>query len=166
MDEPTNYLNDFPGAFIVVSHDYDFLGRITNCIIDIDFGTITRYTGTLKQAMRQKEANRQTYMKAYANQQRQIAKTEAYIRKNKAGTRAWLPWCQGAPAYMAVRSLLDGSPAGSSAGGDRDSLHCLRGLAVDHVPGSDGQALAADSCPGKERIGPQAFRLVCWQKKC
>ncbi|MDD6719462.1 ABC-F family ATP-binding cassette domain-containing protein [uncultured Lactobacillus sp.] len=100
LDEPTNYLdvshidwlvnylNDFPGAFIVVSHDYDFLGRITNCIIDIDFGTITRYTGTLKQAMRQKEANRQTYMKAYANQQRQIAKTEAYIRKNKAGTRA------------------------------------------------------------------------------
>lgn len=57
-------------------------------------------------------------------------------------------------------------PAGSSAGGDRDSLHCLRGLAVDHVPGSDGQALAADSCPGKERIGPQAFRFVCWQKKC
>lgn len=107
MDEPTNYLdvshidwlvsylNDFPGAFIVVSHDYDFLGRITNCIIDIDFGTITRYTGTLKQAMRQKEANRQTYMKTYANQQRQIAKTEAYIRKNKAGTRAWFPWCQG-----------------------------------------------------------------------
>lgn len=109
MDEPTNYLNDFPGAFIVVSHDYDFLGRITNCIIDIDFGTITRYTGTLKQAMRQKEANRQTYLKAYANQQRQIAKTEAYIRKNKAGTRAWFPWCQGAPAYMAVRSLLDGN---------------------------------------------------------
>lgn len=82
MDEPTNYLdvshidwlvnylNDFPGAFIVVSHDYDFLGRITNCIIDIDFGTITRYTGTLKQAMRQKEANRQTYVKAYANQQK------------------------------------------------------------------------------------------------
>lgn len=87
MDEPTNYLD--------VSHDYDFLGWITNCIIDIDFGTIPRYTGTLKQAMRQKEANRQTYMKAYANQQRQIAKTEAYIRKNKAGTRAWFPWCQG-----------------------------------------------------------------------
>lgn len=100
LDEPTNYLdvghidwlvdylNAFAGAFIVVSHDYDFLGRITNCVIDIDFGTITRYTGTLKQALRQKEANRVTYLKAYANQQRKIAKTEAYIRKNKAGTRA------------------------------------------------------------------------------
>lgn len=100
LDEPTNYLdvshidwlvdylNDFEGAFIVVSHDYDFLGRVANCIIDIDFGTITRYTGTLKQALRQKEANRETYLKAYANQQRKIAKTEAYIRKNKAGSRS------------------------------------------------------------------------------
>lgn len=100
LDEPTNYLdvshidwlveylNNFAGAFIVVSHDYDFLGRIANCIIDIDFGTITRYTGTLKQATRQKAANRETYLKAYANQQRKIAKTEEYIRKNKAGTRA------------------------------------------------------------------------------
>lgn len=100
LDEPTNYLdvshidwlvgylNDFTGAFIVVSHDYDFLGKIANCIIDIDVGTITRYTGTLKQAMRQKEANRETYLKAYTNQQRKIAKEEAYIRKNKAGTRS------------------------------------------------------------------------------
>lgn len=100
LDEPTNYLdvshidwlvnylNAFSGAFIVVSHDDDFLGRIANCVIDIAFGTITRYTGTLKQAMRQKAANRETYLKAYVNQQRKIAKTEAYIRKNKAGTRS------------------------------------------------------------------------------
>ena len=100
LDEPTNYLdvghidwlvdylNDFAGAFIVVSHDYDFLGRITNCIIDIDFGTITRYTGDLKHALRQKEADRESYLKAYANQQRKIKKTEAYIRKNKAGSRS------------------------------------------------------------------------------
>ena len=100
LDEPTNYLdvghidwlvdylNDFEGAFIVVSHDYDFLGRITNCIIDIDFGTITRYTGDLKHALRQKEADRESYLKAYANQQRKIKKTEAYIRKNKAGSRS------------------------------------------------------------------------------
>ncbi|BDR61053.1 ABC-F family ATP-binding cassette domain-containing protein [Lactobacillus xylocopicola] len=100
LDEPTNYLdvghiewlvdylNDFTGAFIVVSHDYDFLGRITNCVIDVDLGTITRYTGSLKQAMRQKSANRETYQKAFSNQQRKIAKTEAYIRKNKAGTRS------------------------------------------------------------------------------
>lgn len=100
LDEPTNYLdvshidwladylNDFSGAFIVVSHDYDFLGRITNCIIDIDFGTITRYTGDLKHALRQKQADRESYLKAYANQQRKIKKTEAYIRKNKAGSRS------------------------------------------------------------------------------
>ena len=88
IDWLVDYLNNFEGAFIVVSHDYDFLGRITNCIIDIDFGTITRYTGDLKHALRQKEADRESYLKAYANQQRKIKKTEAYIRKNKAGSRS------------------------------------------------------------------------------
>lgn len=100
LDEPTNYLdtahidwlagylNDFPGAFVVISHDYDFLGRITNVVCDIEFGKITRYTGTLKQALRQKAANRRTYMKTYAAQQKKISKTEAYIRKNKAGSRS------------------------------------------------------------------------------
>ena len=38
--------------------------------------------------MRQKEADRESYLKAYANQQRKIKKTEAYIRKNKAGSRS------------------------------------------------------------------------------
>lgn len=84
----TNYLNDFEGAFIVVSHDYDFLEKITNSIIDVEFGKITKYKGNLKQALKQKEANRETYLKAFENQQAKIEKTEAYIRKFKAGTRS------------------------------------------------------------------------------
>ncbi|KRO17862.1 ABC-F family ATP-binding cassette domain-containing protein [Lacticaseibacillus saniviri] len=100
LDEPTNYLdtnhiewlttylNEFEGAFMVISHDYEFLDKVTNCICDIEFGQITRYTGHLTQAFKQKEANRETYMKAYENQQRKIEKTKAYIRKFKAGTRS------------------------------------------------------------------------------
>ncbi|MEJ6347744.1 ABC-F family ATP-binding cassette domain-containing protein [Holzapfeliella sp. He02] len=100
LDEPTNYLdtnhidwlsdflNNFAGAFIVVSHDQDFLDKITNVIADIEFGKITKYTGSLEQAMKQKEANQITYMKAYENQQKHIEKTEAYIRKFKAGSRS------------------------------------------------------------------------------
>src|SRR5574344_2196475 len=37
------YLNNFEGAFVVVSHDENFLENITNCICDIDNQTITRY---------------------------------------------------------------------------------------------------------------------------
>ncbi|MFD1465600.1 ABC-F family ATP-binding cassette domain-containing protein [Lapidilactobacillus mulanensis] len=100
LDEPTNYLDtkhidwlvgylvDFPGAFLVISHDYEFLERITNSILDIEFGQITRYTGDLKTAFRQKEADAQSYRRAYSKQQEQIAKSKAYIRRFKAGTRA------------------------------------------------------------------------------
>ena len=100
LDEPTNYLDvshiawltdwlqNFEGAFIVISHDFDFLENVTNAVLDIEFGQITKYTGTLKQAMRQKEADHETYLKAFAKQQETIKKTEAFIRKFKAGTRA------------------------------------------------------------------------------
>jgi len=100
LDEPTNYLdtnhidwladylNNFEGAFIVISHDYNFLDRIINCVADFEFGKITKYTGALQQALKQKAANKETYMKAYVKQQDQISKTKAYIRKFKAGSRS------------------------------------------------------------------------------
>ncbi|MCH4056845.1 ABC-F family ATP-binding cassette domain-containing protein [Lapidilactobacillus gannanensis] len=100
LDEPTNYLDtkhidwltdflqNFSGAYLVISHDYQFLEKITNCILDIEFGQITRYTGDLQSAFKQKEANALAYRRAYTKQQEQIAKSEAYIRKFKAGSRS------------------------------------------------------------------------------
>lgn len=100
LDEPTNYLDtkhidwlidylkDFTGAFLVISHDDDFLERVTNCILDIEFGQITRYTGDLKSAFRQKDENAMAYRRAYVKQQEQIEKSKAYIRKFKAGSRS------------------------------------------------------------------------------
>src|SRR5699024_11051916 len=57
-------------------------------ILDIEFGQITRYTGDLESAFKQKEANALAYRRAYNKQQEQIAKSEAYIRKFKAGSRS------------------------------------------------------------------------------
>lgn len=100
LDEPTNYLDvshiewltawlqDFAGAFIVISHDFDFLEQVTNAILDIEFGQITKYTGSLQRAMKQKEADHETQLKAFDKQQAQIKKTEAFIRRFKAGTRS------------------------------------------------------------------------------
>ncbi|KRL37981.1 ABC-F family ATP-binding cassette domain-containing protein [Liquorilactobacillus uvarum] len=100
LDEPTNYLdtehiewlinylNSFTGCFMVVSHDFDFLERVTNTIIDIAFGKITKYTGSFKSAIKQKEVKKEVQLKAYEKQRQQIEKDEAYIRKNKAGTRS------------------------------------------------------------------------------
>ncbi|MBA1392984.1 ABC-F family ATP-binding cassette domain-containing protein, partial [Lactobacillus sp. XV13L] len=100
LDEPTNYLDtqhidwlaeylqNFAGAFVVISHDFSFLKRIVNVVYDLELGELTRYSGSLKQALRQKAANRRTYLKTYAAQQKKITKTQAYIQKNKAGSRS------------------------------------------------------------------------------
>lgn len=100
LDEPTNHLDDehikwlvqflqdFSGTYLVVSHDRDFLSQITSHIIDIEFGKLTKYTGGLEKALKLKELQNESYLKQYEAQQEHIKKTEAYIRKYKAGSRS------------------------------------------------------------------------------
>lgn len=100
LDEPTNYLdtahiewlidylNSFDGAAMIISHDYDFLERVTNSIVDVAFGKITKYRGSFKQAMRQKEERKETQQREYEKQQEEIEKAERFIRKNKAGSKS------------------------------------------------------------------------------
>lgn len=100
LDEPTNfldkshaawlseYLSSLENAFMVVSHDYEFLDKITNRICDIDNRTITKYYGTYTEFLRKKALLREDYMRKYSAQQREIKKTEEFIRKNIAGRKA------------------------------------------------------------------------------
>ncbi len=95
LDEPTNFLDkahidwlagwlaDFPGGLIIVSHDAPFLDRVTNCIIDVEFGAIRKYAGRYSQYMRQKGERREEYLRSYEAQQREIRRIEEYIQKNK-----------------------------------------------------------------------------------
>lgn len=96
LDEPTNfldvehiqwlttYLNGFEGSFMIVSHDFDFLEGITTCICDIEFQTMQKYHGKYSDFVRQKEHLREEYVRRYQAQQREVAKLEEYIAKNKA----------------------------------------------------------------------------------
>ncbi|AGN24022.1 ABC transporter ATP-binding protein [Erysipelothrix rhusiopathiae SY1027] len=100
LDEPTNfldvdhiewlanYLNAYAKSFIVVSHDDSFINRVANVIVDIDFQKITRYNGNYNAFLKQKEHNRMEQLSLYSKQQNYIDKTEAFIRKNKAGGNA------------------------------------------------------------------------------
>ena len=100
LDEPTNYLdvahiawledyiNGFDGAVMVISHDYDFLENVTNCIVNIAFGKITKYRGDFKSAMRQKAEREMVQQREYDKQQVEIEKAKAFIRKNKAGSKS------------------------------------------------------------------------------
>lgn len=100
LDEPTNfldkdhvtwlaeYLSTLENAFLVVSHDFNFLDKIANRICDIDNDTITKYYGTYSEFLRKKTLLREDYVRQYAAQQKEIKKTEEFIRKNIAGRKA------------------------------------------------------------------------------
>lgn len=95
LDEPTNfldkkhikwlqeYLRAYKNAFIIISHDFDFLDKVTNCICDIEFCSLKKYKGNFTHFLEQKDFKREGYLKAYSMQQKQIKKLEEYIAKNK-----------------------------------------------------------------------------------
>ncbi|CAM2814580.1 ABC-F family ATP-binding cassette domain-containing protein [Fructilactobacillus fructivorans] len=100
LDEPTNYLdtahinwledylNSFDGAAMIISHDYDFLEKVTNCIVNVAFGKVTKYRGDFKSAMRQKDEKEMTQQREYEKQQEEISKAKTFIQKNKAGSHS------------------------------------------------------------------------------
>ena len=100
LDEPTNfldkehiawlsdYLSGLENAFMVVSHDYAFLENIANRICDIDNYTLTKYYGTYSEFLKKKTFLREDYVRQYSAQQREIKKTEEFIRKNIAGRKS------------------------------------------------------------------------------
>ncbi len=95
LDEPTNhldfktilwledYLKDYKGALLIVSHDRYFLDRVVNSVCEIERGVLTRYKGnyTAFTQLKKQAVNRQ--QKEYDAQQKEIAKLEDYIARNK-----------------------------------------------------------------------------------
>lgn len=100
LDEPTNfldkehvawlgdYLAGLEHAFMVVSHDYDFLEKTADRICDIDNRKITKYYGTYSAFLKKKKLLREDYIRQYAAQQKEIQKTEEFIRRNMAGRKS------------------------------------------------------------------------------
>lgn len=100
LDEPTNfldkehvtwladYLAGLENAFLVISHDHAFLEKAVNRICDIDNEKITKYYGTYSEFLKKKMLLREDYIRQYSAQQREIKKTEEFIRKNIAGRKS------------------------------------------------------------------------------
>ena len=99
LDEPTNhldlnsiawlenYLLNYKGAVIIVSHDRYFLDKITTKIIEIDNGIVSSFNGNYSDYAVQKEHLRTEQMNAYLNQQREIKHQEEVIDKLKQFNR-------------------------------------------------------------------------------
>lgn len=96
LDEPTNFLDEihvnwlknyllnFENAFIVISHDEVFLNEVVNVIYHIDNGVLTRYSGNLDYFKQAYEVKMRQLDAAYEAQQKEIAKMEDFIARNKA----------------------------------------------------------------------------------
>jgi ATP-binding cassette subfamily F protein 3 len=99
LDEPTNHLDvgavewleeflqTYVSAFVIVSHDRYFLDRASRRIIEVEAGRANTYTGNYSDYLIEREEQREIQQRAYDNQQRLIAKTEEFIRRNLAGQK-------------------------------------------------------------------------------
>lgn len=96
LDEPTNYLDhqhilwltrflqEYENAFILVSHDMEFLNSVVNVIYNLDGGTLTRYSGNYEDFQRMYAVQKEQQLKAYQKQQAEIERLEDFIARNKA----------------------------------------------------------------------------------
>ncbi|NRG46863.1 ABC-F family ATP-binding cassette domain-containing protein [Bacillus sp. CRN 9] len=96
LDEPTNYLDvehiawlsnylkEYPHAFILISHDTEFMNGVSNTIFHLEFSKLTRYTASYDKFLELAEINKNQHLHAYEKQQEFIKKQEDFIAKNKA----------------------------------------------------------------------------------
>ncbi|WP_279069269.1 ribosomal protection-like ABC-F family protein [Alistipes timonensis] len=93
LDEPTNhldiesiqwledYLKNYNGAVLLISHDRAFLDNVTNRTVELSLGKITDYRVSYSKYVVLRAERRAQQMAAYENQQRMIEKTEEFIEK-------------------------------------------------------------------------------------
>ncbi|MHA8091654.1 ribosomal protection-like ABC-F family protein [Aquirufa regiilacus] len=96
LDEPTNhldlpsiewvenYIHDYEGAIVVVSHDRYFLDRTIDHIAEVSGAKITLYPGNYSYYTEEKSLRNEIQKGAFENQQSQIRQTERFIERFKA----------------------------------------------------------------------------------
>jgi ATP-binding cassette subfamily F protein 3 len=96
LDEPTNhldieavewlenYLKDWPGAVLIVSHDRYFLDQVVNVVWEMT-PAIEEYRGNYSAYLLQRQERYENRLSEYQTQQEFIEKEEEYIRRNIAG---------------------------------------------------------------------------------
>ncbi len=96
LDEPTNhldiesiiwlesFLNNYPGAVVIVSHDKMFLDNVTNRTIEISLGRIYDYNKPYSKYLVLREELREQQLASQKNQEKQIQQTEKLIEKFRA----------------------------------------------------------------------------------
>ncbi|WP_040481131.1 ABC-F family ATP-binding cassette domain-containing protein [Mariniradius saccharolyticus] len=96
LDEPTNhldlpsiqwvenYLRNYEGAVIVVSHDQEFLDNCVSTTVEVSNGNLTVYAGNYSFYQEEKKERMEIQQNAYENQQQMIKQTERFIERFRA----------------------------------------------------------------------------------
>jgi ATP-binding cassette subfamily F protein 3 len=100
LDEPTNYLDlqalewlesylqAWKHSLLIVSHDRYFLDRVVNRVWELNHGKLETYRGNYSHYVEQRRDRRQRRLREFKAQQEQIARTEEFIQRYKAGQRS------------------------------------------------------------------------------
>ena len=93
LDEPTNhldvttiewlegYLQKYPSAIVIVSHDRMFIDHVASEIYEFEFGKLNHYVGNYSSYMEEKKKSFAIQQSAYRRQQREIERLSAQIEK-------------------------------------------------------------------------------------
>lgn len=96
LDEPTNYLDEkqvewlkiylqnYENAFLLISHDLEFLDSVINLIYHVENKELNRYVGNYSEFERLHEQKLRQIEAAYKKQQVEIRKLEDFVARNKA----------------------------------------------------------------------------------
>src|SRR5437588_1971407 len=99
LDEPTNHLDldgiefleeflrDFKGSFLLISHDRTFLNRTIEKIVELAHGKLIEYNGNYERFLRLRDERMEKMAVDYERQQEFIEKTQDFIRRNIAGQK-------------------------------------------------------------------------------
>jgi ATP-binding cassette subfamily F protein 3 len=99
LDEPTNhldlnaierleaFLSEYPGAFMMVSHDRAFIRAVCREIVELENGKFVRYPMGWDRYVVERDARLELQRAAFERQKEHVEKTEDFIRRNLAGQK-------------------------------------------------------------------------------
>ena len=183
LDEPTNhldietiawlenYLVNYSGALIIVSHDRYFLDKVATITLDLTKHSLDRYVGNYSRFVELKEQKLATEEKNYEKQQKEIAALEDFVNRNlvRASTTKR---AQSRRKQLEKMERLDKPEAGKKSANMTFQSEKTSGnvvLTVENVAiGYDGEVLSqpinldlrkmnADAIVGPNGIGKSTF---------
>jgi len=96
LDEPTNhldilsirwlekFLHDFTGPVVVISHDHRFLDTVATHILDVDYRTVTLYTGNYTTFQESKKLDRERREKEIESREKEIQQQQDFVDRFRA----------------------------------------------------------------------------------